>query len=69
MALISLCDQNVRVDGIEVAFKHQERIRTEFSYKYTLAEFAALAAEARLSVEKTWTDPNKLFSIQYLEKR
>lgn len=69
MALISLCDQDVRVDGIEVAFKDQERVRTEFSYKYTLAEFAALAAEAGLSVEETWTDPNKLFSIQYLEKR
>lgn len=54
---------------IDVAFKDQERVRTEFSYKYTLAEFAALAEDARLSVEETWTDPNKLFSIQYLEKR
>lgn len=68
MALISLCDQSVRVDGTRVSLKQQERLRTEFSYKHTLLEFAALAEKARLCVEQIWTDPNNLFSVQYLER-
>ena len=67
MALVSLREQAVRFNGTCVRFKANERVRTEYAYKYTLAEFAALACEAGLSVEDTWTDPDKLFSIQYLE--
>lgn len=69
MALVSLCDQVVRIDGSPVRFKNGERVHTEYSYKYTLAEFAALAEKADLSVEETWTDSEELFSVQYLEPR
>lgn len=69
MALVSLCDQVVSIDGSRVRFKNGERVHTEYSYKYTLAEFAELAEEADLRVEQTWTDSEELFSVQYLEPR
>ncbi len=69
MGLVSLCDQSVAIDGSRVQFKNDERVHTEYSYKYTLAEFAALAAKANLGVKQTWTDPEELFSVQYLEPR
>ena len=69
MALVSLCDQVVSIDGSRVRFDNGERDHTEYSYKYTLAEFAELAEEADLRVEQTWTDSEELFSVQYLEPR
>lgn len=68
MALISLRNQTVRVDGATVEFADQERVRTEVSHKYTPDEFAGLAAQAGLQVEQTWTDPQRLFSVQYLSR-
>lgn len=68
MALVSLRDQAVRFNGTCVQFSPNERVRTEYAYKYTLAEFEALAGEAGLAVADTWTDPDELFSIQYLER-
>ncbi len=69
MALVSLCDQVGDFGGSRVRFKKGERVHTEYSYKYTLAEFAALAAKADLHVEQVWTDPEALFSVQYLNPR
>ena len=46
MALVSSRDQVVGINGSRVRFGNGERIHTEYSYKYTLAEFAALAEEA-----------------------
>lgn len=42
-----------------------ESIHTESSYKYTLDEFAGLAAEAGLSRRECWVDPDALFSLQH----
>lgn len=67
MALVSLCDQVVSISGTRVRFKSGELIHTEYSYKYTLPEFAALAGKANLNVVQTWSDSEELFSIQYLE--
>lgn len=69
MALVSLCDQSVSINGSRVRFKNGERVHTEYSYKYTLAEFAALAEKAGLHVKQTWTDSQELFSVQYLKPR
>ena len=69
MHLESARDQVVRVDGEEVAFRRGERIHTENSYKYTLGGFAELAGAAGFDVEAVWTDPDDLFSVQYLERR
>lgn len=66
MHLLSLSDQTVRIDREEMAFEAGERIFTECSYKYSLAEFARLAGEAGFTVRKVWTDPAHVFSVQYL---
>lgn len=66
MHLVSLKNQVVRIGEQEIAFKLGESIWTESSYKYTLEEFAQLAACAGFTVEHVWTDPRMLFSIQYL---
>lgn len=49
----------------EVEFDQDERIHTEYSYKYTLDSFSELAARADLNLEKFWVDDQQLFSIQY----
>jgi uncharacterized SAM-dependent methyltransferase len=35
------------------------------SHKYTLGEFRKMAALAGFHVEKVWTDPAQLFSVQF----
>jgi dimethylhistidine N-methyltransferase len=65
MHLISESNQRVQVAGVSIDFAAGERITTEYSYKYTLEGFAALAADAGWSVEHVWTDVEQLFSVQY----
>jgi len=66
MHLMSLRAQTVHLGGAAIAFEEEETILTECSYKYSLADFAALASEAGLTVRKVWTDPEQKFSVQYL---
>jgi dimethylhistidine N-methyltransferase len=58
--------QTVRVDGAEVAFAVGETIHTESSHKFSLEQFAEIAASAGLKVERVWRDSQNLFSVQYL---
>jgi dimethylhistidine N-methyltransferase len=67
MHLISLRQQLVQVAGLPFPFAAGESILTECSYKYTMWSFADLAFRAGLMVRKVWTDPQELFSLQYLE--
>jgi len=67
MFLISQREQQAHLNGQPLQFAAGERIHTEHSYKYTLSGFAKLTAEAGLTVSQVWTDPEELFSIQYLE--
>lgn len=67
MHLESLEAQTVCVGGERVAFREGETVCTEHSHKYTLEGFAALAERAGFRVERVWTDPEGLFSVQYLE--
>ncbi len=69
MALVSRCRQVAHIDGVGVSFDTDERVRTEYSYKYSPDEFAALAENAGLEVADIWTDPEHLFSVQYLTLR
>ena len=46
-----------------------ERVHTEYSYKYDDAGIAALARSAGFSIDRTWTDPDRLFAVVYLEAR
>jgi len=66
MHLVSQRAQTVFVAGERVEFRAGEYILSECSYKYTPAQFAALAAEAGFEVERVWTDAASLFSVQYL---
>ncbi len=66
MHLVSLKAQLVQLAGLEIPFQEGESIWTESSYKYTPAGFAQLAKAAGFTVKQVWTDPQQLFSVQYL---
>ncbi|HEX5339715.1 MAG TPA: L-histidine N(alpha)-methyltransferase, partial [Gammaproteobacteria bacterium] len=66
MHLVSEAAQIVSVADRRFSFRGGEHIVTEYSYKYTLDSFAALAARAGYSVEQVWTDDRGWFSVQYL---
>lgn len=65
MHLVSTSAQEVSVAGEVFHFEEGESIRTECSHKYTLEEFEAMAERAGFSVNRVWTDPEELFSVQY----
>jgi dimethylhistidine N-methyltransferase len=66
MHLVSRRDQAVRIGKRTVQFREGEAILTEYSYKYTTAEFAEVAQEAGYRVDRVWRDENRLFTVQYL---
>jgi dimethylhistidine N-methyltransferase len=65
--LESLADQDVHACGRTFHFAKGELVHTEYSYKYTLEGFRALAADAGFKPVEAWTDPNRLFSVHYLQ--
>ena len=69
MYLDSQSAQTVRVGGRAFALAAREAICTEHSYKFSRADFAGLAAEAGMNVERVWTDDAGLFSVQYARVR
>jgi dimethylhistidine N-methyltransferase len=71
MHLVSLEAQTVtlgRDRPLSVSYRidRGESIVTEYSYKYSLEGFASLAGRAGFEVERVWTDPEALFSVQLL---
>jgi len=66
MHLVSRQAQNVRVCGREFAFAEGESIHTESSYKYSVAGFRALAAQAGFVPGPAWCDARTLFSLHWL---
>jgi dimethylhistidine N-methyltransferase len=69
MHLVSRKAQRARVGAERFQFAAGEAIVTEYSYKYDLVHFAALARRAGFDVKAVWTDPRQWFSVQYLEPR
>ncbi len=69
MHLRSLKPQTVHLGGEAIDFGKDETIWTECSYKYSLPEFAAVAASAGFEVRQVWTDCDQKFSVQYLTVR
>jgi dimethylhistidine N-methyltransferase len=69
MHLVSKKDQLVSIAGSMIDFLQGEHILTEVSYKYTLAGFARIAAQAGFDLHKIWSDPKQYFSVQYLVAR
>jgi dimethylhistidine N-methyltransferase len=65
--LRSLANQEVTVGSRRFWFQAGERIHTEHSYKYSLAEFGRLARAGGFVPVRSWTDPEALFSVHLLE--
>ena len=61
----SLANQEAWIAGTPILFAKGELIHTEYSYKYSVAEFRALAGRAGFSAVDTRTDPGDLFSVHY----
>ena len=66
MHLVSLVDQRIRIGPEEIDFVEGETVRTEYSHKYSVAEFEDLAQTAGLGLARTWTDSANRFSVHYL---
>jgi dimethylhistidine N-methyltransferase len=66
MHLCSSAAQRVRVAGVTLDFAAGETIHTENSYKYDIAAFHALAADAGWTTAHVWTDPDGLFAVHGL---
>ncbi len=67
MHLQSRCAQKVTVTGQDFHFAAGESIHTENSYKYSVAEFIELAAQAGFSSRRAWSDEQQLFSVQLFQ--
>lgn len=65
MHLEARCALTVRWQGGQRQFARGERIHTEDSYKYTVAGFSALLAQAGFDVGAVWTDPDDWFAVLY----
>jgi dimethylhistidine N-methyltransferase len=66
MHLASSKRQKVRVAGETIDFRAGETIRTEYSYKYSVESFGALARGTGWIPVATWTDPDGYFCVQAL---
>jgi L-histidine N-alpha-methyltransferase len=69
MHLVSLCDQVVHIDGSDFRFERDEIMVTEYSHKYSLPQFSAMAENAGFQVVEGWTDPDRWFSVQFCLRR
>ena len=69
--IVNLCDRRVIHPRHRLAFRFEsgENICTEHSYKFTVAGFGSLAAEAGWAIEESWTDRDNLFAILLLRTR
>jgi dimethylhistidine N-methyltransferase len=64
--LVSEQDQEFTLGRESFSIARDEAILTEYSHKYTLEGFAAMAEAAGFRVERVWMDAERLFSVQYL---
>lgn len=62
----SLVEQRVRVGDSVFQFARGERIFTEYSHKYSVERFAAMAKSAGLIMDEVWTDANNMFAVMHL---
>ena len=69
MYLMSLKRQSVTLAGRSISFCAGEAIHTEDSHKYSIEGFRELSARAGFHPRAVWTDPDRLFSIHWLESR
>jgi dimethylhistidine N-methyltransferase len=63
MYLVSRDAQVVAIGNQKIEFAAGETICTEYSHKYTVDEFASIAATAGLALHAQWTDENRYFAV------
>jgi dimethylhistidine N-methyltransferase len=63
MHLVSRRAQAVTFGGETIEFDRGETICTEYSHKYTVDEFAAVAAAAGLTLRREWTDKGRQVAV------
>lgn len=68
-AIYPLRDLSVTVAGQGFDLPAEQPIVLEYSHKYTLESFAALAARAGWGTLNAWTDEQNLFSVHLLTNR
>ena len=65
MELVSTREQVVGADGTRIPIARDEAIRTEYSHKYTIEDFAEIIAAGGFTTQKVWTDPDRWFSVHF----
>jgi uncharacterized SAM-dependent methyltransferase len=68
MHLISEADQIAHFNEHKFHFHRGEKIVTEYSYKYSPAEFSAFAAKAGFTFVRMWKDEAALFGVFYFKR-
>ena len=63
MYLESCCRQTMTLAGRQFSFAAGERILTEYSHKYTVDGFAAVAKTVGLTLRRQWLDENEYFAV------
>ncbi|MEO7128434.1 MAG: L-histidine N(alpha)-methyltransferase, partial [Rhodoferax sp.] len=66
MHLVSRLRQQVHLCGRCFEFAEGETLHTENSCKFTIESVQALARQAGFTPGSVWTDPQKLFSLHWL---
>jgi dimethylhistidine N-methyltransferase len=66
MHLVSRCAQTVGFEGESYEFEEGEALHTENSYKFTVQGLRRLAERAGFRPGPAWTDPERLFCVQWL---
>jgi dimethylhistidine N-methyltransferase len=66
MYLVSRVAQVVSIGNQQIAFAAGETICTEYSHKYTVEEFASMAAASGFALHREWTDDCRLFAVLHL---
>jgi L-histidine N-alpha-methyltransferase len=63
MHLVSRRAQTVTLGGETIEFEAGETICTEYSHKYTVDEFAAVASAAGLTLRREWTTKKREVAV------
>jgi dimethylhistidine N-methyltransferase len=63
MSLVSTRPQCVAIGPRRFEFAAGEAVVTEYSHKYTIEGFAAMAAATGLTLRRTWTDDGRMFAV------
>jgi dimethylhistidine N-methyltransferase len=66
MHLVSKYDQAFHIGAARLRTAAEETIRTEYSYKYHLADLHAMAIDSGFRTDQVWTDERGYFTVQAL---